>query len=54
MRDPNPEETEQLETFLVPLDEAIDMLNRGDFLQALHVSSIYFALKELKYFNSAP
>ncbi|MEW6186976.1 MAG: NUDIX hydrolase [Thermodesulfobacteriota bacterium] len=46
---PNPDETEEIETVLVPLAKAVDMLNRGDFLQALHVSSICFALKVLKY-----
>jgi ADP-ribose pyrophosphatase len=54
VRDPQPEDTEEIETVLVTLGQAVDMLNRGDFLQALHVSSIYFALNELKYFTSGP
>jgi 8-oxo-dGTP pyrophosphatase MutT (NUDIX family) len=48
VRDPNPDDTEEVETILVSLEQAVDMLNRGEFLQALHVSSIYFALNKLK------
>jgi ADP-ribose pyrophosphatase len=47
--EPKMDETEEVETVLIPLEQAVEMLQRGDFLQALHVSSIYFALKEMKY-----
>ena len=43
------DETEEVDTVLVPLDKAVEMLHQGDFLQALHVSSIYFALKEMEH-----
>lgn len=46
--EPNPDLTEQLEICLVPLEQAIDSLNNGVFLQALHVSSFYYALNHLR------
>jgi len=46
--DPIIDETEQILTVLVPLEETVEMLQKGEFLQALHVSSIYYALKQLK------
>jgi len=47
--DPKDDETEEVETVLVPLEKAVEMLQKGDFLQALHVSSIYYALKALNH-----
>jgi ADP-ribose pyrophosphatase len=49
VEDPKNDETEEVETVLIPLKETVDMLQKGDFLQALHVSSIYFALKEMEH-----
>jgi ADP-ribose pyrophosphatase len=46
---PRIDENEQVETVLVPLEKAVAMLQKGDFLQALHISSIYYALKALNY-----
>lgn len=48
VNDPRKDDTEEVETVLVPLEKAVDMLHQGDFLQALHVSSIYFALEAMK------
>ncbi len=49
VNDPKMDDTEEVETVLVLLEKAVDMLHQGDFLQALHVSSIYFALKAMKH-----
>ncbi len=48
VREPKLDETEEVETVLVPLEKVVEMFNKGDFLQALHVSSIYFALKQMR------
>jgi ADP-ribose pyrophosphatase len=45
---PKIDETEELLTVLVPLEETVEMLQKGEFLQALHVASIFYALQELK------
>ncbi len=47
--DPKLDETEEVQTVLTPLEKAIEMVQRGDFLQALHVSSIYYALQALNH-----
>jgi ADP-ribose pyrophosphatase len=48
VRTPRMDETEEVETVLVHFEKAVEMLHQGNFLQAMHVSSIYFALKEMK------
>ena len=45
--DPHPDDTEHLEVALMPLDEAIDLAKRGDFVHALHVATLFFALVAL-------
>jgi len=45
--EPALDDSEQLEAMLVPLDEVIERTNDGLFLQALHVSSLFFALRAL-------
>jgi 8-oxo-dGTP pyrophosphatase MutT (NUDIX family) len=39
--------TEEIETILIPVEKAIDMFTNGEFLQAMHVSSFYYAMKYL-------
>ena len=46
--DPKPDITEEIVTHLVPLKNAVHMLKNGEFLQALHVSSVFYALSYLK------
>ena len=46
--EPRPDTTEQIEVVLMPFDEFHEMVNRGDLLQALHISSFFFAMKMLK------
>jgi ADP-ribose pyrophosphatase len=41
------DDTEQVEVILRPLDEVMGMLNNQEFLQALHISSLYYAIKHL-------
>ncbi|HEY3475840.1 MAG TPA: NUDIX hydrolase [Anaerolineales bacterium] len=41
------DETEEIEVFPVPLDEAICMVKNGELLQSLHVSTFLFALFRL-------
>lgn len=38
---------EQIDVVLMPLDEVIRLIHKGDFIQALHVGSLFFALKKL-------
>jgi 8-oxo-dGTP pyrophosphatase MutT (NUDIX family) len=38
------DETEEIEVFPTPLEEAILMVKNGELLQSLHVSSFFFAL----------
>ncbi len=49
---PNPEATEDLESKLVPLEEFVGSVLRGDLLQALHVGSVLFALGKLGYLRA--
>lgn len=44
---PKPDRTEEIETVLIPFEQSIKMHKNGEFLQALHVSSIYYALNYL-------
>ena len=41
------DETELIEPILLPLNKVIEMAKKGEFLQALHTSTIFFALNEL-------
>lgn len=41
------DDTEQLEVVLLPLEEVIELMHNGGILQALHVGSLFFALKAL-------
>lgn len=43
----NLDEAEEIAVFLLPFNEAVHMAQRGDFVQALHVSAIFFALAYL-------
>lgn len=43
-KDINLDETEQIRVILKPLNEVIKSLKSNDFLQALHVSSLFYAL----------
>ena len=42
------DETEEIEVFLVPLDELVSMAKEGGLPQALHVSALFFALAYLE------
>ena len=44
----NLDATEEIDVYLVPLDEVIRMATRGELLQAMQVSALFFALAELK------
>lgn len=43
-KEPHPDDTEELVVVLKPLDEVIEYLKKGEFLQALHVSTLFKAL----------
>ena len=45
--EPDPDEAEHLEVVLLPLDELIRMAQRGEILQAMHLSALFFALGKL-------
>jgi 8-oxo-dGTP pyrophosphatase MutT (NUDIX family) len=49
--DPMQDETERIETILMPLDEVIELVRQNVFFQALHVSSLFFALNHLNRFK---
>ena len=42
------DKTEEIEVVLTPIDKVLDMLKNGHFLQALHVSSLYYAMDYLR------
>lgn len=44
---PTLDETEQIETELIPLKGVMGLIKRGEIYQALHVASLFFALREL-------
>ena len=44
---PEIDETELIEPILIPLEKVIKMAKNGEFLQALHTSTIFFSLAEL-------
>ena len=45
---PKLDASEQIEVVLLPLDEVREIIYRGDLLQALHISSFFFAMRMLK------
>jgi hypothetical protein len=47
VREPAPDDTEHLDVILMPLDDLIATAARGELLQALHVSSLFFTLAHL-------
>lgn len=42
-----PYDTEQIDVVLTPLPKVIQLIEGGDFFQALHIFSIFLALKKL-------
>ena len=38
---------EDLEAFFVPIDEVLDMIHRGEFIQSLHIASLLFSFRHL-------
>jgi hypothetical protein len=46
--DPVVEDTEHVETVLMPLAVVIELVSQGGLLQALHVGSLFFALHALR------
>ena len=44
---PQPDDTEHLETVLLPLAEVVQLASQGGLIQALHVSALFFALHAL-------
>ena len=45
--DPVLDDTEEIEVVLLPLEEVIERVHNGGILQALHVGSLFFALRAL-------
>jgi 8-oxo-dGTP pyrophosphatase MutT (NUDIX family) len=45
--DPVAEDTEQVETVLMPLAHVVELASQGGLLQALHVGALFFALHAL-------
>jgi ADP-ribose pyrophosphatase len=45
--EPMAEDTERVETVLMPLTDVIELAKQGGLLQALHVGSLFFALHTL-------
>ncbi len=45
--EPSLDDTEHLDVVLLPLDDFVAMAKRGELMQALHVSSLFFALAHL-------
>ncbi|MHC5824569.1 MAG: NUDIX hydrolase, partial [Nostoc sp.] len=45
--DLNLDDTEQIDVLLLPLEKIIEVIESGILLQALHISSLFFALKKL-------
>ncbi len=44
---PKLDSTEQIEVVLLPLVKVIELIGNGGILQALHISSLFFALQKL-------
>jgi 8-oxo-dGTP pyrophosphatase MutT (NUDIX family) len=47
LSEPRLDDTEEIETILIPFERVIEMFTNGEFLQAMHVSSFYYAMKYL-------
>jgi len=47
VKHPNLDDTEEIETVLLPLKEIINLITRGEVFQALHVASIFLSLQHL-------
>ncbi len=45
---PHLEGTEQIEVLLMPIEQVMEVMGQGGFLQALHVSTLFFAFKALR------
>lgn len=43
------EVSEKIEVVLLPLEQVIQKLTSGEFLQALHISTLFYGLKHLNY-----
>ena len=43
----NLDETEEIEVYLKPLEEVVAMIREGEFIQALHITTLYLALSQL-------
>lgn len=41
------DDTEQIDLVLLPLKKVVEGIDKGMLLQALHISSLFFALKKL-------
>jgi 8-oxo-dGTP pyrophosphatase MutT (NUDIX family) len=50
---PSPEESEQLETVVMPIERVLHLISQGHICQALHVSAIFLALHRLKRLDYA-
>jgi 8-oxo-dGTP pyrophosphatase MutT (NUDIX family) len=46
VREPEPDETEELETVIMPLNKMFELIEIGEF-QSYHTASVYFMLKKL-------
>ncbi len=44
---PHLDDTEQIETVLMPLDDLIEFAKQGGLAQSLHLSTLFFALARL-------
>ncbi len=51
---PQLDDTEEIETVLVPWADALAMLQRREFMQAMHVSSLYYAVNWLDQNDCLP
>jgi 8-oxo-dGTP pyrophosphatase MutT (NUDIX family) len=45
--EPDPDDSEHLEVVLMPLDEFVTLAKRGELLQAVQLSSLFFALASM-------
>lgn len=52
VQDLNLDESEFLQVARMPLGEAVELAQKGGFLQAMHVSALFFALAHLGWVNS--
>jgi ADP-ribose pyrophosphatase len=43
----NLDSTEKIEVLLLPLEKTIEIIENSNFLQSLHISSLFLALKKL-------